>query len=516
MAKNPFYDEYRINTIKNLITTKKYEKVDKLIDEYKELFPKDRMIVVYEAKLLTSKRRYHDSEIVLKSLLEEDLYSDYVRYSATLELADVLRFQYKTDEAIKYYKICMKEPNSTSIYAVIKIINIYAEKRDYTKALDIIKNVPKEIYEPKIDLRKASIYIEQNNYNNALDILSKINDNDLYTIDYQNKYFLMSKIYYLTNDSELAIYYINNCFKEKNKYYYKAYVLLARIKCKLDKDEEAISMCNEVLRLYPIPDAKELLIRIYLKLGLLDDAHNMTDSLWLEQKDDNQKYYYNGKIELAKGNYELAEMNFEKVLNASVVRHHKCEIEYLLMVTKYRLNKFEDVKKIANKFECTIQGNDLRKHIRKDVSLMDYLINNKKNTDNLYSINQIRNYSRDEAINHILTKHFNMHDFNSKIIKNEEDFIKLFNIIENSLNIKNKLVRGFFDSYIIRYDKIGYHTDSTDFIEVICVPNTYNIITMYPSGKYREIHDKMIEIDKSKTKKLSQVDKFYKRYGKLS
>ena len=47
-----YYDQFRINEIKNLIYAKKFDNAENKINKYKKEFPNDELIGVYEAKLL--------------------------------------------------------------------------------------------------------------------------------------------------------------------------------------------------------------------------------------------------------------------------------------------------------------------------------------------------------------------------------------------------------------------------------------------------------------------------------
>ena len=78
---------------------------------------------------------------------------------------------------------------------------------------------------------------------------------------------------------------------------------------------------------------------------------------------------------------------------------------------------------------------------------------------------------------------------------------------------------GITDSYIFKYLANGYVNNKlVDYLEVITLQNSNDIITMYPyeNRERREYIDITPEIEFStlKHQRVSQIDKFNARYGK--
>lgn len=117
-------------------------------------------------------------------------------------------------------------------------------------------------------------------------------------------------------------------------------------------------------------------------------------------------------------------------------------------------------------------------------------------------MNQILDYDEYSAIEHVLEGHDL--DSDGTIFNPNIDIYKLFNDIQNKLTPKNKVNKLIFnDIYIIHYPNIGINNQ--EYLRVVTLPNTKNILTMYPiNNKYDVIDDDyMEEIEHTKVKKLT-------------
>ena len=175
-----------------------------------------------------------------------------------MELAEVLKCKNDFENAIKYYKMCcVSSDNPVCYYAVIKTITLYLNVGDCKGAIGFVEKLPKSIRNPMIDIKKAEIYFADGNNKKALNLLNNISDSKLDEEGLQHKYYLLCKIYYLNGDRKTVLEIIDKCFVIKNRLYWKAYIILAKIKSLHNKEEEAIEMCKNAIRIHPIPEAKE-------------------------------------------------------------------------------------------------------------------------------------------------------------------------------------------------------------------------------------------------------------------
>jgi hypothetical protein len=96
-----------------------------------------------------------------------------------------------------------------------------------------------------------------------------------------------------------------------------------------------------------------------------------------------------------------------------------------------------------------------------------------------------------------------------------EDVIK---IVKENLREENKLCYGYIaDTYVFKYDCCGRVDEKLqDYFKVSCYHDTNDILLMYPANKCEKLP--YIDInyikEEPKIKRLSQVEKFNRRYQK--
>ena len=96
-----------------------------------------------------------------------------------------------------------------------------------------------------------------------------------------------------------------------------------------------------------------------------------------------------------------------------------------------------------------------------------------------YTMNQVLDYDPYVAMDHIIDRHIDFHnsDFNPDV-----DVYKLFNSIKEQIanTPRNKKI-GFNDIYIIPVPNVG--ANGENYLKVVTLPNTDDIVTMYPTFK---------------------------------
>ena len=138
-----------------------------------------------------------------------------------------------------------------------------------------------------------------------------------------------------------------------------------------------------------------------------------------------------------------------------------------------------------------------------------------------YLKEQIVDYKEGRAINHI-QGHFIYVDEKKSCFNENVNLNYLFNLIKNNIDNKNK---GNFNEtleiYYFGVSNVGYVDNTTcNYIKVVVVPNTNNIVNMYPVNTldYKYIsnididYEKLFKSEKTKTMS-SRIDKFNKKYN---
>lgn len=155
--------------------------------------------------------------------------------------------------------------------------------------------------------------------------------------------------------------------------------------------------------------------------------------------------------------------------------------------------------------------------IRKKLNLLTNDDMNQKN----YLFSQIVNYSDELCLEHLTKHQYNCENDNQfQFVENfplEQVYYQIKSMLP--MNSDNCVYNSLIDSqYIFKYDNCGKINGKTvNYIEVITLHDTDNIITMYPYKNMERTSsiDLTPAMDTSKVKKISQIDKFNQRYGKM-
>lgn len=132
-------------------------------------------------------------------------------------------------------------------------------------------------------------------------------------------------------------------------------------------------------------------------------------------------------------------------------------------------------------------------------------------------VNRMLHYNRGMALAHV-KQHLYANELVDKTVFVNCDIDYLFEKVENVLPSSKRLQKfSTSDIYMFRFDRIG--AKNCNKLQVITNKGTYEIVSMYPiKNAYRciindNLYEQYLEEDKAKTKKISQIDKFNKRYG---
>ena len=142
-----------------------------------------------------------------------------------------------------------------------------------------------------------------------------------------------------------------------------------------------------------------------------------------------------------------------------------------------------------------------------------------------YINSQIISYNENRALGYVRLHTKPETDVNVKSKFNENiDINYLFEVIKNNLNHNNKAnIDEAMEVHYFTIPNVGiYKNDICNYIKVRVIPNTKDIISIFPitALKYEEAQildydgDKLFKKEKVKEKRISQIDKFNKRYNR--
>lgn len=188
--------------------------------------------------------------------------------------------------------------------------------------------------------------------------------------------------------------------------------------------------------------------------------------------------------------------------------------------------KYEELYQFCQQYFREIQNMEMAPlffYCKKQLGMIEL----EKREKHPYIFRQIASYSESDFLEHI-KKHLadfnkNGEEINPSIFKPNFPIESIINEVRKYIPSEKCLYFNFYvDVYIFKYDECGRDDNKTvDYFKVICFHNSSEIITIYPS----RYCDALPAIDlnyliKNETtssrgpvKKLSQIDKFNKRYG---
>ena len=206
-----------------------------------------------------------------------------------------------------------------------------------------------------------------------------------------------------------------------------------------------------------------------------------------DRNDKNHALLELGRLEAESGNIEEAKKCFNRLISINKNSKDQTEkntswyAERLLVTLLFKTGEYQSLADLVNKSSVKVKSYILL-YISKLTNTYFNIPYEEKEYG--YTMNQILDYDEYSAIEHVLEGHDL--DSDGTIFNPNIDIYKLFN-----------------DIYIIHYPNIGINNQ--EYLRVVTLPNTKNILTMYPiNNKYDVIDDDyMEEIEHTKVKKLT-------------
>lgn len=193
------------------------------------------------------------------------------------------------------------------------------------------------------------------------------------------------------------------------------------------------------------------------------------------------------RILLCKKNYNEARDNLEIASkNKKLMLYALSELFYLAL----REEKYEEAKSLYNiiKYDDNYWTSVRKTQIETYLNYKLGKIDSNNNFDNYYFGSQLLNYSDDRAIEHIKL-HLDEDDDKQVHSTYLEDtnIEKLYEESKTRITSINPSVICVVDKYILDFDKpIGIiKNEETDVVSVVTIPNTYDILSIYPVYNYK-------------------------------
>lgn len=219
----------------------------------------------------------------------------------------------------------------------------------------------------------------------------------------------------------------------------------------------------------------------------------------------------------------------EQVLN-SIVINSKLKPEFFESFDLIKMKLLVCQKKYEEAYKFFLENFDILENDKRGTTSFSLFIRKKLNlltesdmSQKYYLFSQIVNYSDELCLEH-LTRHQYSYE-NDNLVQFLEYFPMkdVYYQIKNMLPMdsNNRIYNSIIDSqYVFKYDNCGkVEGKLVDYILVVTLHDTDSIITMYPYKNSERIPyidlTPVIENEVFKSKRLSQIDKFNQRYGKI-
>ena len=499
-----YYDNDIIDQIDYLSDCGNFDAALALLDEYRAKYPEDKMHNIAYADILCNMKRYDEAEALLKDILLDRFRNDKIKSRALGIMSSVCYFQKKYEEA-KTYIIEAYELSGRKHYHNLKLLcDLYTKQGDFESAKNVIYSYKTSENEDHLNLIMAEILYNEGKYSNSLAVLKQINTLQLNTIEMQRYEYLTGKSYYFIKDIDTATIHFKKALTIKNIFYWVSYFYLACIKAKKGLIDDAIYMCEDILKHEKtIFGLNDTLAALYLKKQNPQKSISIIDNI----EDEGNKSFNKAKFLLQQGDFKSAEKEALKAI-PNLELGFRDKAKYLLAICLFKQGKYEETLSVIDEIKNV--SDDIKSDILRIKYYITY-INGNALKPSSYTAQQINEYQEKLALSHIYQRHAS--DFNPNV-----DISDLFYNVQNSLDRNYMDNLKSFDIYLVQMDNVGNeNNNNTSVLKVVCIPKTTKILTMFPDNSMDNLKDDLYideeDIKPKKKKTLSQIDKFNKKYN---
>lgn len=499
------------------------------IDEYIEAFGTDCYVELETARYYRRLKDYDKAvEILCKIINNKEKNIGY----ALFELGKLYQDMKEYEKAIEAYKQIEETNHQDKSYALLALGMLYEKTYKYNEAIECLKKVIKASDElsEKAKYYLGRCYLYNRQYDNARKVF-----NSIITIN-DSKTAKLIQYYDAKIDNNLGLVeeYEEKIERLINTYPNFNAALAEKVRILLNK--KRYSECEQYIRrIKPesyddIVEYDTILLQCeyYEKTNQFEKALEMYKAA-LVSETTKVKPLYDAKIKVGLGfccvglgkidkGYEYFLQEYK---NDSMFKN-MCLFN-LISIDLYRKN-YEKAKELFMEFDqATFTGTDYMNMKTLKISLEKAINGEVTSTDGYnYRDRQIANYSKSSAVDHIHYGHSKkMAPANEGSFHENADIGQLMEEIKYQLTDENIVTINILSKYKIQYENIGeFNGRQLDYLVVVTIPHTNEIITMYPTNEYLEEQIEEIEIPKKEEpekqkviKRESQIEKFNRRYN---
>lgn len=424
-------------------------------------------------------------------------------------------------EAKKYLQIAIEQSPKNEKNARITLAAIYRREGNYDRAIELLRGI--EIQANDVRKEIAIILSLQGKKREALEELKQIKkiSSPIFNREIALEKAKLSIAIEEYNQAELFIIEAKKT-KTKDNLYYQAMhqeAILAKAKGEYSR---AAYLCEEL-----IADRQNLSGNVNITMGKIQEEigdyasaiknYQIAANTSLDENIRTNGHYNLGSLEFSIGNFATAEEELKRSI-AHTEAANKAKTTKLVSIY-LRQNRYQEALALVNTFKKNSKG----KEDEVGLGIVPTIIAKKiggqlPKRNRTYLENQVIEYRRNEAIEHIKTNHRNgqgtMSNFSRTI-----DIEKLFNEIQLQMVDDNMVYEDIFDIYVIDYPNAGYNLENelVHQIRVVTIPGTKDIITMYPSKRkaLKRKGQMNEELKQQQHVKSKSIERFNARIAKM-
>ncbi len=501
----------KYNSIKKLVQERKYPKALGEIEDYLYEYHDDEYGINLYVTILIGLNKEEEAKKQVKRLIHMD--SDN-QYSAMYKIGNLEKKNGNIEKAESLYKKVIKESPYNEGLTKVSLAQIYKEDCKIEKAKEILLSV-KDEHQGAALLELSNIALEESKTIDAFNYVSQIKETDSNIF---NRRVLIQKgnIEAAFNNYDLAKeYYENSLSGPRDNVYRTSMLKLMELEMEFENYDKALNICDELLQKGEVINGEIYLAKgqIYTKMNEYEVARQYYE----KSKTDANKEKKDGKIAFNMGMLDFKEGKFNDAASNLIKSSHNRRYRKPSIINLIYIHiRKKDFKNANYYYEKAIKESIFSKD--KEEALKIKVILDKERNKHIkledsysYSLGQYINYDEKEAYEHIEKNHYG-EDFDRSVFNDD------INLEELILDVKTKIVpekrelQGLADCYYIEMDNVGKTREGEEcnVIKVIVIPDTRNIITMYPiSNRYGEERKK----EKPKVKKMSRIEMFNKKYN---
>ena len=517
MSKKDVQKE-KINVIRNNLKYKRYRLAKELIDDYVFSYGSDCYVELELARYYHLISNFKEAKRILNNLVNDNSKNiGYVLY----ELGKVYESKNEYEKAIEIYKEIEYTNHKDKNYSYFSIGVLYEKLELYPEAIEYFEKIitSHDTFLESSKFHLARTYFYSKEYEKAKELFLQI-------IPHNNEKLTKLVLYY---EAKIELYLGNNDKYEKKIEYlstrYPDFQPGISEKVRILLSKKRFRECDIYFKKIK-PDLLEKDVDCSYELlcaEYYEQKNQFDKSLEIYSKllDTNSRYVDKSRIligiavsYIGLGNIEKGYEYLLKCLDRNDSYHNIC----LFNLISLEIHKKNYIQ-AYNYFNMIESENAQKSDL---VALNDFTVVFAKILDipvdkkicQYYRRKQILNYDLELAYDHIYYGHSMEYASNSGGVFSEDiDIRKLLDTIKDELKDENLIRINLFNTYKIYYKNIGVcDKEKLDYLVVITLPFSKDILTMYPSNENLEE-----EIEKEQKQKVikreSQIEKFNRRYN---